>query len=199
MNALASAPAQASVTAPAVAHYRDAFERVRPALPGSHACRSAAMARFAELGFPSPRDEAWKYTSLRRLESRRFEPATPGSAAVGEISAALVTQRLVLVNGVPAGTLPAAMAGFRLGTLATVTDDLLLRAISHGGTERFAALNAAFSASPLLLEMDCAAAGQRGAAAHADDGRSGPDARQSANRRAHGAGQPRPPAARARG
>jgi Fe-S cluster assembly protein SufD len=72
---------------------------------------------------------------------------------VGDVPAALVAQRLVLVNGAPVATLPATMAGFRLGTQPTVAEDLLLRSIGHGGTERFAALNAAFSASPLLLEM----------------------------------------------
>jgi Fe-S cluster assembly protein SufD len=154
MTAPASAPVLASVATPAIAHYRDAFERMRSSLPGSPARRAAAMARFAELGFPSPRDEAWKYTNLRRLESRRFEPATPGGAAAGDVPPALVAQRLVLVNGAPVATLPATMAGFRLGTQPTVAEDVLLRSIDHGGTERFAALNAAFSANPLLLEMD---------------------------------------------
>jgi Fe-S cluster assembly protein SufD len=157
MNAPAIAPEIASEIAPAispaVAHYREAFERVRPTLPGSPARRAAAMARFAELGFPGGRDEAWKYTSLRRLESRRFAPDT-ATAAVVDIPAALMAHRLVLVNGASAGALPAALGGFRLSTLQAGTDAALLRPIAGLGTERFASLNAAMSPEPLLLEMD---------------------------------------------
>ena len=144
---------QPRAIAPAVAHYREAFERLRPSLPGSPTQRAAAMARFTELGFPAAREEAWKYTNLRRLEARRFEPALAGTPPA-VVPAALVTQRLVLVNGAPTGPLPAAMAGFSLAALPATGDDPGLRPIGNGGTERFAALNAAFSASPLLLAMD---------------------------------------------
>ena len=40
--------------------------------PADRARREAAFARFFELGFPAANDEDWKYTSLRRLESRSF-------------------------------------------------------------------------------------------------------------------------------
>ncbi len=146
----------ASVTSPAVAHYREALVRVGPALPGSPARRNAAMARFAELGFPGGRDEAWKYTNLRRLEARRFQPATAGdasSALADNVPTALVAHRLVLVNGAPAPGMPATMGGFALSSLHPGSEDHLLRAITGGGTERFAALNAALSPAPLLLEM----------------------------------------------
>lgn len=42
--------------------------------------RQAALERFLAAGFPTTRDEAWKYTNLRRLESRAF--ALPESAPV---------------------------------------------------------------------------------------------------------------------
>ena len=52
---------------------------------------------------------------------------------------------------------PAHLAGFALRTLeataAPGADDALLREIGGLGTERFAALNAALAAEPLLLEM----------------------------------------------
>jgi len=147
----------ATSLAPAIAHYRDAFEHLRPALAGAPSQRAAAMQRFVELGFPGAREEAWKYTNLRRLESRRFVPAAPGTAAVAAPDA-LVAQRIVLFNGAPTQPLPAAMAGFALGTLTPNTGDPLLRPLTGGGTERFAALNAALSTGPLLLSM---AANQR--------------------------------------
>ena len=141
----------ASTSSPAIAHYREAFERLQPALPGSAASRVAAITRFAELGFPGTREEAWKYTNLRRLESRRFTPATAATTTPAEVPAALVANRLVLVNGSPAAALPATAAGFQL-TNSAVGDEVL-RPITDGGTERFTALNAAFASNPLLLEM----------------------------------------------
>ena len=140
----------AVATSPATAHYREAFERLRPALGGTVARRTAAIERFTELGFPAARDEAWKYTSLRRLEARRFAPAVPSTTPVA-VSDAFVTRRLVLVNGSPTGDVPATIGGFTLGTLTAASEAQLLRPLPGGGTERFAALNAALSATPLLL------------------------------------------------
>jgi Fe-S cluster assembly protein SufD len=138
---------------PVVAHYREAFDRARPALRGSPAQRAAAFARFSELGFPTQREEAWKYTSLRRLESRRFEPgAVP--VAVPDVPAALQGERIVLLNGSAPAALPPTLGAFSVSTLEqtdTRADDLL-RPIVGLGTERFAALNAALTATPVLLE-----------------------------------------------
>jgi Fe-S cluster assembly protein SufD len=135
---------------PATAHYREAFENLRSTLGGSASRRAAAMERFAELGFPGAREEAWKYTSLRRLESRRFVPAAPATTSV-DVPAAFVAQRLVLVNGSPVGDVPASLGGFALGTLTAASEEQLLRLLPGRGTERFVALNAALSAGPLLL------------------------------------------------
>ena len=142
---------------PVIAHYREAFERLRPSLRGSPARRAAAFARFSELGFPAPREEAWKYTSLRRLEARRFAPERPGSATASNVPDALVAHRLVVTNGRLSTEPPVSLAGFALRTLASRpapgADDALLREIAGLGTERFAALNAALTVEPLLLEM----------------------------------------------
>ncbi len=146
-----------SAPSPVVAHYREAFDRLRPSLRGSPARRAAAFARFSELGFPAPREEAWKYTSLRRLEARRFAPDGTGAATLANVPAALVAHRLVVTNGRAPVAAPAHAAGFSLRTLAESptpgADDALLREIAGLGTERFAALNAALTAEPLLLEM----------------------------------------------
>jgi Fe-S cluster assembly protein SufD len=148
----------ASVASPAVSHYRDAFDRVQPALRGSPARRAAAIARFAELGFPGAREEAWRYTSLRRLEARRFEPAP--HAAGYEPPAVVAGERIVLLNGAATAPLPGTLHGFTISSLehAGPRADELLRPIDGLGTERFAALNSALSITPLLLET---AAGTR--------------------------------------
>jgi Fe-S cluster assembly protein SufD len=148
----------AAVKSPAATRYREAFERVRPALRGPAAARDAAIARFTELGFPGPREEAWKYTNLRRLESRNFEPAPEvAQAPLPALPVALASHRLVMLNGRwqrRAGLDERQVAGFDVRTLDGQTDEqaaALLRVLPGGGTERFSALNAALSA-PLLLE-----------------------------------------------
>src|SRR5690606_3845155 len=68
--------------------------------------RRAALADALADGLPGARAEAWKYTSLRALANRRFEPA---DAAVAAADPALVADipapRLVFVNGVFAAAL----------------------------------------------------------------------------------------------
>src|SRR5277367_2169792 len=44
--------------------------------------RNRSLARFAELGFPSRRSEAWRYLDLHRLEQRPMLPVGSETAAV---------------------------------------------------------------------------------------------------------------------
>ena len=149
MNATAAEP---------LAHYRAAFESVSADHSGTAAQRAAAFERFAELGFPGAREETWKYTSLRRLESRRF-PVRAGAATIA-LPTALAGCRIAVIDGrhrpdLSAGGMP---AGVRLRTLAQAQLDgestgALLRVARGGGTERFAALNAALCPDVLLLDV----------------------------------------------
>jgi Fe-S cluster assembly protein SufD len=69
--------------------------------------RNRGLARFAELGFPSRRSEAWRYLDLHRLEQRPMLPVGSGTAAVTsavreQLMASGLAEpayRLVLVNG----------------------------------------------------------------------------------------------------
>jgi Fe-S cluster assembly protein SufD len=68
-----------SEVSPAVRHYLDQFARVVDSLPGDDlpwlkARRESAIKRFSELGFPTPRNEAWKYTRVAPIEKRAFVP-----------------------------------------------------------------------------------------------------------------------------
>ena len=58
-----------------VADY-EAIERDLPGweVPWLANMREASLERFAELGFPGPRNEDWKYTNVRPLERPRFHP-----------------------------------------------------------------------------------------------------------------------------
>ena len=65
--------------------YISSFKQLEDALAEDSMAdlRRAALARFAELGFPGSEDEAWRYTNLRGLNNHRFHPASP--SAVGQV------------------------------------------------------------------------------------------------------------------
>src|SRR5207253_3045127 len=70
-----------SKTADAVTHYRDQF-RLFSGETGSQPwlveLRKRAMDHFAEIGFPSTRDEDWRFTSVEPIAQGAF--AMPGPA-----------------------------------------------------------------------------------------------------------------------
>lgn len=88
-------------------NYQAAFSAVRelsPTVAWLELVRISAMDRFEQLGFPSVRDEEWKYTNLASLAKENFQPAISsqeiarrdvGSFAYPETANA----HLVLVNG----------------------------------------------------------------------------------------------------
>lgn len=173
-----------AVPAEPIFGYREAFEAVRPSFGAAEAARAAAFERFAELGFPAARDEAWKYTNLRRLAARRFPARNLASGAV-VLDAALAPFRVVVVDGhlrPELGTQGSPPAGLTLRTLEAASRDGeplggLLRVPTGGGTERFAALNAALcpdvliidvapGASPAPIEIDVAATGSEAGMSH---------------------------------
>jgi len=67
------------------------------------AARKAAIARFAELGFPTRRHEEWKYTNAARIAKPRWRPAAEASvtpAALASLGLPLAEgPHLVFVNG----------------------------------------------------------------------------------------------------
>ncbi|HXQ51857.1 MAG TPA: Fe-S cluster assembly protein SufD [Stellaceae bacterium] len=153
-----------SETAP----YLDAF-RARPAAREPArvtASRAAALARFAELGFPTRREEAWRFTDLRPLQRTSFPPAAaPGRTAPGAIVPlrfAGASHRLVFVDGVIApelsdiGRLPA--GAWLAGTAATLAErpELVEQALAENehALAPFAALNAALFADGYVLALD---------------------------------------------
>ena len=99
--------------------YRAAFDARWPATDALVELRRAALERFVAAGFPTQRQEDWKYTNLRRLEARTFAPATSAIVAVGGWIANAGT-RIVLVNGhwTPAlSSIEAQLPGMTLVTL----------------------------------------------------------------------------------
>ena len=82
--------------------YRAAFDARWTAADPLVELRRAALERFVAAGFPTQRQEDWKYTNLRRLEARTFAPATSAAIAVGAHEQQWIAKvgiRIVLVNG----------------------------------------------------------------------------------------------------
>lgn len=90
----------ASSIAPAAERYRTLFDAKFPAQDPLTTRRRAGLERFLAAGFPTQRDENWKYTNLRRLESRAFVPAEPGPVAPDDSQwIPNAGARIVLVDG----------------------------------------------------------------------------------------------------
>lgn len=94
---------------PEVAHFLAHFERHENAVFGlepswliSH--RRAAIARFTEVGFPTLKDEEWRYTNVRPIAEVPFRPAMSGPSTLSVddlagLSSGAQGCRLVFVNG----------------------------------------------------------------------------------------------------
>ncbi|MGH7263920.1 MAG: Fe-S cluster assembly protein SufD, partial [Candidatus Rokuibacteriota bacterium] len=141
----------------------DAFERNGAAGSPSwlRGLRQAAIARFAELGFPTVREEAWRYTSVAPLVEAGLRPAR--DEAPDTLDADVLARvdlggarwpRLVFVDGRFSATLssvPALPTGARVTSLAEAlaADGRLVEAhlgrhAAFGG-DGFTALNTAFA------------------------------------------------------
>jgi Fe-S cluster assembly protein SufD len=90
----------AKSTASPLERYRAAFDARWSGDDPLIALRQAALEQFLSVGFPTQRQEKWKYTNLRRLESRTFGIAEP--AALDAKQPEWLTHagmRIVFVNG----------------------------------------------------------------------------------------------------
>jgi Fe-S cluster assembly protein SufD len=112
---------------PAGERYRAAFEARWSANAAPNdpliELRRAALERFVAAGFPTQRQEDWKYTNLRRLEARTFAPATSTAVALDTLQQHWIANagiRIVLVNGHWMPTLSSVGAQFPGMTLLTL-------------------------------------------------------------------------------
>src|SRR5258708_8395981 len=129
--------------------------------------REAALLRFGELGFPTRRQEAWRFTNLRPLQGTTFAPATGIAAVAPAVVDALrlsdASHRLVFVNGRFApelSLLSAVPAGTWLATVRRTLDErpeLLEAAGDDSDTARaqpFASPHPAFFAARFVLALE---------------------------------------------
>jgi Fe-S cluster assembly protein SufD len=95
-----SVPATAARTSILERVLRD-YASVAADLPGDAAVRARAAARLAELGWPSVRDEQWRYANLRAFERLSgFRPAAGGALDMELPAAVPGFERLIFLDGV---------------------------------------------------------------------------------------------------
>src|SRR5579864_8770760 len=61
--------------------------------------REAADRRFAELGYPTTRDEEWRFTNVAPIARTQFVGAPPATADVDALVPYATGTRLVFING----------------------------------------------------------------------------------------------------
>ena len=124
-----------------------------------NALRKDALARFDQLGFPSTREEEWRFTNVAPIAKIPFRPADPkpNSLTISDISRYTVCEarctQLVFLNGFYSENLSTVKflpKGVRIVSLAKALDtdaDLIQPLLAESGSYRqnaFSALNAAF-------------------------------------------------------
>jgi Fe-S cluster assembly protein SufD len=141
--------------------YLSSFEEFERGLNGeskhpAHALRKAAMARFAEIGFPTVKNEEWRFTSIAPILKTQFVQLTRPTKTVGSEQLEpffFPSIRLVFVDGcyVPEfssnGSLPAGVRVTTLGQMLPTDDEVLFRHLGkyiRHDENGFTALNAGF-------------------------------------------------------
>ncbi|MCI0591095.1 MAG: Fe-S cluster assembly protein SufD [Gammaproteobacteria bacterium] len=156
-----------------VERYLAEFARVKTTLAGAanpplQQARKSALARFAKSGFPTRRDENWKYTDISAIEKRTFKPAEPSHDGIARdrIDAvrfnALECHELVFINGHFSKALsrkPTLPKGVIVDTLASALEHRGGEHLEHlsqyanDGANSFAALNTAFMADGAYINL----------------------------------------------
>ena len=156
------------MSAEAVRHYAAAQAATPTAAAPEwvEALRRRGMDAFTRAGFPTLKDEAWKYTSLQVIEKRRFVPAQGvplrrpviDELALSDLDAG---PRLVFVNGRfdSSASRLESRADVRVTSLSRALAEQperarrTLGAIADLDAHRFAALNTAFLAEGAWIEL----------------------------------------------
>jgi Fe-S cluster assembly protein SufD len=149
------------------------YARVALTLPGAQLPwlvreRQEALERFAQSGYPTTRDEEWKYTNVSRIERQAFLAIAETAAEIDAASALLGTLAperetghwLVFVNGRHAPSLSSLRplpAGVELGSLAQALQQMpeMLEPYLSDRTAQtvFGGLNTAFMADGAWLHV----------------------------------------------
>ncbi len=150
--------------------YFSSFEQLEKRLAGAHPAwleriRREAIERFGDLGFPTPRDEDWKYTNIAPITKISFQPAAPNGLPRRELERSLAGisgPRLVFLDGrycEEFSSLQALPHGVEAGSLAEAlcskneTLEAHLARYARYKDQAFAALNTAFLEDGAFLRV----------------------------------------------
>jgi Fe-S cluster assembly protein SufD len=86
-----------------------------PGLPWMEQLRESAFARFSEIGFPTTRDEQWRFTNVSPIANTAFDRAPQAAADPDALVPYSKGIRLTFVNGRLQEPAPAVPAGVELG------------------------------------------------------------------------------------
>ena len=140
----------------------DRFEAVKAGLPGDGRARADALARYAKLGVPTSKLEAWHFTSLKPLDEAALAPSdakvavTAASVAAHALSTSHAHHQLVFVDGrfradlSRIGTVPQGVVLVAWSASKALPKDLLAEAADAGAMR---ALNAAYAADGAILQV----------------------------------------------
>ena len=159
-----------TLIAPGAENYIDQFDQLRDRLPGSNIDwlndqRKKSLARFGRIGFPTLRDEDWKYTSVRAITSKRFlaESDQDNDDRTVDMSSfaidGLESHRLVFVDGVfnPAISSISESDGFKIESFVSALDrapayvESLLGSVIQDNGHGFTALNNAMYKDGVII------------------------------------------------
>ena len=132
-------------------HYVADFGRIGKSLPGFVDLRKKAVERFSQLGFPTGREEAWRFTDVTPIAEIPFKPAVgtanPNQFA-GLAKGALKAVQITFVDGRYAPSfssldLPPGVGITSVGEILKTAPDVLAPLVQVPD-DPFAALNTAF-------------------------------------------------------
>jgi Fe-S cluster assembly protein SufD len=128
--------------------------------------RDRGATRFAALGFPTVRDEEWRFTNVSPIANTEFIAATDAPAAVEQNLDAVIygdaTSRIVVLNGrfqAQLSRVSALPKGIRVGSLAAAVTEhadvvpRYLGQLADFGTKGFTALNTALAVDGLYVHI----------------------------------------------
>lgn len=145
--------------------YAALFAHALPQLPGNRdarlrAWREASFERFRALGFPGPKAEAWKYTSVRPIARERFTLPAPVGLERAALAPYLLQEpgalHLVFLNGTLATHLSDDVSAVSSGAVQSLAAALEAGSAEPGDSDAersFSALNAALAADGGIIRI----------------------------------------------
>lgn len=142
-----------SAVAEQTGNWLELFTNQLPAPAWLQPIRAAAFARFAELGFPTTRNEEWRFTNVAPIARTQF---TPGRQGVVQAKLAKGPLQLVFANGHLLTRPESLPKGLRAGGFADDPAAIAHHLGKHAtyNQNAFVALNTAMVADGALIQVE---------------------------------------------